>query len=198
MGHTARNAARFAFKCGGILILFALCGAGSAVISFNHFPEGSFFFPLPFAILCALLFLRRVVVVPLIMLVWYVSYFCAPGSGVVLPIAVGLVRSALPCIVGGLIGGAGLVLCASNCLRWLASAKYIAAGATLGICTAFSFLPSVKELELNLNQGFVHTPVLAFALWEAMMGTYSYAVCTLIVDRKSRDCHDDAGSGAPR
>jgi len=184
MGHTARNAARFALKCSSTFILFALCGAGSAVISFDHFPEGSFLFPLPFAILCAVLFLRRVVIVPLIMVVWYFSYFCALETGIVLPIDIGLLRSAGPCIVGGLIGGVGLVLCASSCIRWLASAKYIATGATVGIFSGLSFLPSVEHFKLNVNQGFVRTPVLAFAFWEAMMGTYLYTVCTLVIESK--------------
>src|ERR1035437_2114469 len=198
MGRTTRSARRTALQCSGVLILFAFCGAGSAVISFDRFPEGSFIFPLPFALFCAVLFLRRsrqgqraIFVVPLIMTVWYLSYFSAFALGMGLPVYVGLVTSVIPCIVGGLVGGAGLVLCASLCIRGLASAKYIALGATLGICSAFSFLPRLYDYEVNLNQGFARTPILAFAFWEATMGTYLYAVCTLVIDREACDRHGE-------
>jgi hypothetical protein len=177
-----------------VLILFALCGAGSAVVSFDRFPEGSFIFPFPFALLCAVLFLRRsrqgqraFFVVPLIMTVWYLSYFSAFTLGMGLPVYVGLVNSAIACIVGGLVGGAGLVLCASLCSSGLASTRYIALGATLGICSAFSFLPRLYHYEMNLSQGFPKTPIFAFALWEAVMGTFLYATCTLVIDREYYD-----------
>lgn len=187
----------------GIFLLFALCGAGSASLFIRNFPDLTallYIFPTPFALLCLVLFLRNsaggIIVAPLMMAVWYIAYFGAFFAD-------GWVESRLEsslggfiaaCVLGGFIGGVGLVLCSGLCYRRLLSAKHIFVGATLGAIFALSFLPRFLDYESNLNRGFTSTPVLSFALWEAIMGTYLYAVCVNSREKTRADYLKEMGS----
>jgi hypothetical protein len=191
MGRSGTGASDIALKCVGVFLLFALCGAGSALAAFNdssaeHF---SLLFPLPFALLFSVLFLRRtqeghrfIFVVPLMMSTWYLSWFSAAITFGLYP-------------VGGFIGGAALVLCTSICSPELASAKYLAAGALAGLFSSLSFLPYFDQYEMIFAQGYGSRPVLAFAFWEAMVGTYLYAVCMRISVRERVESQDEGESG---
>lgn len=187
MGRSETGASGIVLKCVGVFLLFAFCGAGSALTAFYHSSaEGfSFFFPLPFALLCAVLFLRRsqeghrfIFVVPLIMATWYLSQFCAAITFGQYP-------------VGGFIGGTALVLCAGICCPEAASVRFIAAGALIGLFSSLSFLPWFDQYEWIFSQGYGSRPVLAFAFWEAMMGTYLYVVCMRITDRALVESQDE-------
>ena len=132
--------------------------------------------PVPFALLCALLFLhklRAVLAVPLIIAVWPIAYYAS--------FYLGLVSGPLlfPACVGGFIGGLGLVLCVSVCYRPLLSAEYVFRGAKIGAVSALAFVPWLWSFFANLNSGDPPQWLLtgAFAIWQAAVGTYLYAIC---------------------
>ena len=125
----------------------------------------------PFAGCCALLFLRTwrvILVVFLIGAVWLV----AENSAAYLLVRGGVAGSRSGICVGGLIGGVGLVLSGSTCYRRLLSPKYIFGGAVIGSMGA---LPLTFFLDRN---GPPSLWVLGFAIWQAGIGTYLYAICT--------------------
>jgi hypothetical protein len=175
-------------KCCGIFALFAACGAVSATVFCQRFPDIiSYLFPLPFAFLVAILLtfvfscaLDRVVFATLLaIVVWYVSYIAAYFAGFSLSSVSGS-DSVTPCALGGFIGGIGLVFCANVQFPRLVSVKYFAIGAIVGVCSAIAFIPSVGFYESHLNRGgFLPAPISAFAFWEATMGTYFFALSAL-------------------
>jgi hypothetical protein len=133
---------------------------------------------------CALLFLRTVRLIfaaALIILVWPIAFAVADFFGM----EFGDVMS--PACVGGLIGGLGLVLCVSICQRRVFSPKYLLGGAVVGFVSALSFAPWLKSFYSNIN-GYPSQPLLllAFAIWQAAVGTYLYAICTHVNDEKSQ------------
>ena len=147
---------------------------GQTCFFYNRVPvyDFSFLFPLPFALLCAVLFLRgapeghRVIfVVPLMMATWYVAQFLASAILGLYP-------------VGGLIGGIALVLSTSLCCPKLYSEEFILSGAIIGTVSSFTFFPYFDRYERIFDQGYGSRPVFAFALWQALMGAYLFAVCT--------------------
>lgn len=196
MANTGNSAIIMAIKCSGIFALFAVCGAVSAAAFCQRFPDQiSFFFPLPFAILISILLvlvfscsLDRVILAALLtMVAWYASYFAAYYAGLILSSSASP-DSVTPCVLGGFVGGVGLVLCASVCVPQLVSVKYLAIGAIVGVCSALTFVPSIAIYELHLKSGgFPPTPIRAFAFWEAMMGTYLFAISTLASVLKADD-----------
>lgn len=87
-----------------------------------------------------------------------------------------------PCILGGLIGGVGLVVCAWVCISAIFSIKHFAGGAIVGACTALTFEPSIAQYELHLNgRGDPPTPTASFALWQAAMATYLFAISVFVL-----------------
>jgi hypothetical protein len=154
---------------------------GSAVLSFRHFPEWSVLFPLGFVVLTVALSLRdtalMIFAAPLMMIVWYVSYLGALAVGMKTMAELGPTSADLPCLVGGFIGGVGLTLCAGLCYPSLLALRYILLGAVLGAVGALAFLPRLMSYEACLNCGFVAVPAVAFGIWQAIIGTYLYAIC---------------------
>lgn len=162
-------------RYGGVALLFAVCGACSAAYLLRWFPwfpgnPKPMLLPVPFALLCALLFLhqwRAIIAVPLMVAVWALAYASAKMLGMASPMFLG------PGF-GGFIGGVGLVLCAATCYRRLFSRKYTFRGSVVGSVSALAFAPwaSLGNTELD---GREPTLVFAFAIWQAVVGTYLYA-----------------------
>ena len=188
IANTGNDVIIMVLKCGGIFALFAACGAVSAAVFCHRFPDIiSYLFPLPFAILVAILLtfvfscaLDRVVFATLVtIVVWYVSYIAAYFAGASLSSVSGS-DSVTPCALGGFIGGIGLVFCANVQFPRVVSVKYFAIGAIVGVCSAIAFIPSVGFYESHLSRGgFPPVPIPAFAFWEATMGTYFFVLSTL-------------------
>ena len=158
--------------------LFGLCGVASAAVFFNHFPEGSFPYPLPFAVLCGYFFQRRSTLfflsIPLMAVTWYAAYVAAFCLGMDLPPGGGRVLA--PCLLGGSIGGLGLLLSTAASFRRVLHPKFILFAVVTGSVAALAFAPSLSIYETNLNRGSVSTPLYAFGLWQACMGTLILAI----------------------
>lgn len=192
MAKTGDNAVSITLRCCGVFILFATSGAISAAAFCSRFPDAiSFFFPLPFAILFALMLIfmsvrtidRVILSAALSVVVWYVAYFGSYVSGMSFTSA-SEPDSVTPCVLGGFIGGVGLVVCARVCIPALFSIKHFAGGAIVGACTALTFVPSITEYELHMNSGGVPpTPIGAFASWQAALATYVFAICVFALKR---------------
>jgi hypothetical protein len=161
----------------GVALLFAICGASSVQFLSWDFPDNlPKLLPIPFAIVCALLFLRTVRVifaVPLMVLVWPLAFALADFSAMEFHDVIS------PACIGGLIGGLGLVLCVSVCQGRMFSSRYLLGGAVVGSFSALSFAPWLRSFYSHIN-GYPSQPLLllAFAVWQAAVGTYLYAICT--------------------
>jgi len=163
-------------------ILFAACGAGSSATLLLHFPGNlDLRFAVPFALLSALLFIRTrraFFAVPLMIAVWAISSPSAYFVGM-------FTRMSLaPGLIGGFIGALGLVLSVAICYPSLFSVKYFALGASIGTLCGALFEPWVKvyvatdfRMSTNPNVALGQIPVTAFAVWQAALGTYLYALC---------------------
>ncbi len=136
--------------------------------------------PVPFALLCALLFwcsIRAVLIVPAIIAIWIVAYMGAMAAGTEMGIIYGAVGSYLPMCLGGLIGGFGLALCAAifrGHPRW----RQIAGACITGLISALPFGLWLASLNSHLNGPKDPLQPLrlkyAFAIWQAAVGTYFY------------------------
>ena len=166
----------------------------------------SFFFPLPFAILVAILLVlvfsctldRAILAALLTMVAWYASYFAAYCVGMILS-SYSSPDSVTPCIVGGFVGGIGLVLCAGVCFPQLVSVRYLAIASILGACGALTFVSCIELYELHLKSGgFPPTPIRAFAFWDATVGTYLFVICTLAPLRGADDSSEEEQVGSFR
>ena len=165
-----------AFRYAGVAVVFAICGACSAAYLLTWFPwfpgnPKPMLLPVPFALLCALLFLRQwraVIAVPLMVAVWAVAYPAAKMLGMASPMFLG------PGF-GGFIGGGGLVLCAATCDRRLFSRKYTFRGAVVGFVSALAFAPWASMGNTDLD-GREPTLVFALSIWQAAVGTYLYKI----------------------
>ena len=114
---------------------------------------------------------EAILAIPLMNVVWLTSLLAAVSLGMSNPD-----NHIEPGCIGGLIGGVGLVLCAAICYRSLFSLKYFLIGALLGSLAGISFLPWTQAFDPNRGTG--HGPMIAFAIWEAAMGTYLYVLCS--------------------
>lgn len=176
-------------KSCSVAVLFAACGAGSSATLLPHFPNKfELGFAIPFALLCALLFMRMrraVFAVPLMIAVWLISSFAAFSVGM------STHASLFPGMVGGFIGALGLVLCVAICYPSLFSMKYLAFGALIGFLCGALFGPWARvymatefSMSTNPDVPLSQMPVMAFAVWQAAVGTYLYALC-LYAKRKA-------------
>lgn len=163
-----------------VATLFAICGDWSAQF-FGDQASQVHRFSVPFALLSALLFLRKrmvIVALPLMVAVWHVAYMAAIALGFEL----GSEDYLFPPLVGGLIGGLGLVLCAATCHRRLIAPYYLFGGSVIGVVSALPFGVWLRYHYLHLNDP--HNPLQllyirrACAIWQAAVGTYLYAICT--------------------
>lgn len=164
----------------GVALLFGISGACSVYLGA--------LFSVPFALLCALLFLRQwraIVTVPLMVVVMFVA---AAAEDIVASVGDDGVS---PFCVAGAIAGFGLVLCVAMCRRSLFSQRYTFRGAVVGCVSALAFVPCFKHV-----RGFVFGSLdvrepallpLAFAIWQAAVGTYLY--------KSVRDSKDEAVTG---
>jgi hypothetical protein len=180
----------------GVALLFAICGACSEFFlttPHSAFPNGTGMLPIPFALLCAILFLRQwraIIAVPLMVVVWAVASLAATN----LFEATGGRFLAFGC--AGFIGGFGLVLCVATCHGRLLARKYIFGGQVIGAVSALAFVPSVSA-EFPHQSAFRLTPhcaildhlhlansvdawtvvlLFAYAIWQAAVGTYLYKI----------------------
>jgi hypothetical protein len=161
-----------------VALLFAACGYWSAAYLLgDKFPVYMpMMLPVPFALLCALLFLhtvRVIIAAPLVIAVWPVAFWTAKF--------VGMSRGGddvTPACVGGLIGGLGSVLCASIGCEKLISIRPLFGGSLIGAISALPFSPWLNLFYSNLNGPPPPPPFAAFAIWQAVVGTYLYAICT--------------------
>jgi len=167
-------------KVVSVAILFAACGALSSYLLLPDFPRRfEFIFPLPFALLCSVLFMRKaeaVFAIALAEIVWLISSFAAFVAGTDSNL------SPLPGFVGGSIGGLGLVLCAVISHPSVFSLKRLAYGGLIGSLSGLAFT-SWTQIYMeqhygdNVNRVFPKTvPILAFAIWQAAVGTYLYLI----------------------
>ncbi len=171
-----------------VAILFAACGALSSYLLLPDFPDRfEVIFPLPFAFLCTVLFMRKaeaVLAIALVEIVWQISVFAATGAGMASHL------SPLPGFVGGLVGGFGLFVCAVICHPYMSSLKRLAYGGLIGSIAGLTFVPWTQiYMEqhdgVNMERVFPKTvPILAFAIWQAAMGTYLYLISRNAADNR--------------
>ncbi|HXN50265.1 MAG TPA: hypothetical protein VN893_26685 [Bryobacteraceae bacterium] len=167
----------------GVAVLFAVCGALSSFLFPGRGRVWEPLLPLPFALLCVILFLRK----PRAILA---VAFSVPVYGAAVLSAV-LVSPFLgwacfpPVCLGGFVGGAGLAfsfgivhqrLLARRCLLRVAS---IGAVAALPFALWVAYLlrisgPEDPQQALRL--------MCSYAIWQAVVGTYLYAICTRPAD----------------
>lgn len=167
-----KNSILSGLRPASVAVLLALSGAGSSSVLLPNFPNHcDILFPLPFAVLCAGLFMRSLRValaIPLMLAVWLVSFWVAnccamsPHSGL------------LPGCLGGFLGGWGLVFCAAICYRSLFAIQYLVIGAIVSSLAGIAFLPWVQRFDPNATRS---VPISAFAVWEAAMGICLYFLC---------------------
>lgn len=161
--------------CAAVAILFGMCGAVSAGFLLPGFPDHlCIWFPIPFALLCGLLFMRTLLLVPIVWVVWTVSYMAAFVAGFSeLPPA--------PGCAGGLLGALGLMFCSAVCRKELFSSKYFIRAAVVGVISGFpfTFWASFYLSKVTVDHAAASKPpLLAFAIWQAAVGTYLYAIST--------------------
>ena len=144
----------------GVALLFALCFCVvSRLLGDYVWGPG-----ISFALCCALLFLhswRAVFAVPLMAALYIGSIWVFLST----PKSFGIHY-----YVSGLVGGVGLVLCAAICYPRLLSPRYLCCGGALGAICA---LPFERWSDSTST-----------AIWQAVVGTYLYAICTR-VNRKA-------------
>ena len=165
-----------------VAVLFALCGGWSAQFPMpEHFGWMNCVLPLPFAVLCAMLFMRTskaALAVTFMVAVWLAAYLTAMAVGML----AGHQEHLIPVGMGGFIGGLGVALSASVCHRRLLSPTWLLAAALTGCAAALPFGFWLRSYYLTLNSPDDPLQPLrlryAFAIWQGAVGTYLYAVCT--------------------
>ncbi len=154
---------------------FALCGALSLRLLPGH-PFVGLLFPLPFAVLSALLFLRSpkaILSVALSVPVYFAAQFTANVTAAILPW--------LCMCLGGSVGGAGLAFAFGFVRPRLLSLQRLLRVAGVGAVAAVPFVFWFTAFLPNFGKGpDPREPLLllcSFATWQAVVGTYLYAVC---------------------
>ncbi len=139
-----------------------------------------FLLPVPFALLCILLFLRTskaILTVPLQAAVWIAAFWSAMwANGSLLPV------HHAPMLLAGFIGGFGVAASCGICKRRLLSPRHLIGAAVIGVVAAlpFEFWLSATRYQGNgpadpLQPARLHC---SFAIWQAVVGTYLYTVST--------------------
>ncbi len=165
-----------------VWIPFALCGVWSAQVFPAQDKHPALLFPLPFAGLCAILFLRTsgwrlIWSVSLSLPVYWIAYavalILAPPSGwLYFP----------PLCAGGFVGGAGLALSFGLSDRRLLARRLVLRAGAVGALSALGFLAWFVPRMSNGWSGPQVEPDpgllrYGFAAWQAGVGTYFYTVC---------------------
>src|SRR5450432_1831132 len=168
-------------KLAGVAVLFAICGAWSSQLV--HGGERELIsLPVPFALLCALLFwrsIRAIPIVPAIAIVWLAAYSSAMDVAINMGVIYGVLGDSVPMVAGGLVGGFGLSLCAGifyGRLRW----REVCGTSLAGMISALAFVPLLAASHSRLNgaedSGQPWRARYAFAIWQAVVGTYLYSM----------------------
>jgi len=162
----------------GVAALFAGCGAGSALFvwRYGHLAASGLVYPLSFPLLCALLFMRTrraFLACPLMIAAEIVAVYVTVCLGLA---AMGLrIESwAIPVFVGGATGGVGVTLSCAVPYRQVLSRSRLLGAALVGGLAALPF----SAVAIPFGRPDQRLAVLAFAIWEAAVGTYLYAICT--------------------
>jgi hypothetical protein len=167
----------------GAALLFAICGAWSAHLLTIEADWAVFAFPVPFALLCVVLFLRTakaILIVPLNLVVWLAAHVTA----VAVALEVGNDSSFFPMCLAGLVGGLGLALCAGIAHRPMLSLRHLIVAAVVGCAGGAAFGPWLDAHLDSLRPGGLPDPLkplrlqYACAIWQTAIGTYLYTVCT--------------------
>ncbi len=162
----------------GVLALFACCGAGSAlfVFKYKHVAASGLVYPLSFPLLCARLFMRTrkaFLACPLMIAAQLVAAGVAAYL-ILIALVLHISSYAIPVLVGGALGGVGATLSCAVQYRQLLSRSHLLGAALVGGLAALSFSSVVAPF----GRPDRRLVVLAFAILEAAVGTYLYAICT--------------------
>jgi hypothetical protein len=182
-----------------VAVLFAACGAWSAQFPMTERAGWmNCALPLPFAVLCALLFMRKawaVLVVPLMVAVWFIAYQAATVVG----FQTTPEEYLIPVGVGGFIGGLGVTLSASICSRRLLSPGCLLGAALIGCVGALPFGFWLRSYYAHSSPWFDPLQPFrlrySFATWQAAVGTYLYAICA---SAKKKAPQAESENGHPR
>ena len=162
----------------GVAALFAGCGAGSALFvwRYGHLAASGLVYPLSFPLLCALLFMRTrkaLLACPLMIAAELVAA-AAAAYLILVALVLHILSDAIPVLVGGALGGLGITLSCAVQYRQLLSRSRLIGAALIGGLAALPF----SSLVAPFGRPDPRLVVLAFAIWEAAVGTYLYAICT--------------------
>ena len=162
----------------GVMVLFAVCGAGSAlfVFKFGRLAASGLVLPLSFPLLCALLLMRtRKAFLACPLMIAAVLVAATVTAYLILATLMFHISSlVIPVLAGGALGGAGITLSCAVQYRQLLSRSRLLGAAVVGGVAALPFSPLVAPF----GRPDPRLVALAFAIWEAAVGTYLYAICT--------------------
>lgn len=165
-------------KLAGVAALFACCGAGSALFvwRYGHVAASGLVYPLSLPLLCALLFMRTrkaFLAYPLMVAAELVA--ATVTAYLILAALVFHISSfVIPVLAGGALGGGGLTLSCAVQHRQLLSRSRLLGAALVGGLAALPF----STLVAPFGRPDPRLVALAFAIWEAAVGTYLFANCT--------------------
>jgi hypothetical protein len=162
----------------GVAALFASCGAGSSlfVFKYGHQAASGLVYPLAFPLLCALLFMRTrkaFLACPLMIATGLVAA-AVTAYLILAALMLHISSDAIPVLVGGATCGVGVTLSCAVPYRQLLSRSRLLGAALVGGLAALPF----SSLVAPFGRPDPRLVVLAFAIWEAAVGTYLYAICT--------------------
>jgi hypothetical protein len=176
-----------AFQLAGVASLFAINGAWSYWYCTRDSSNYLFLFPIPFCTLSLLLFLRKpagLLAAAGMYLVWLFSYLITVLASIFsrLPIIESFGATyAMPFAIGGAVGGLGLALATAVVHDQLFSWRLLLGAVVVGAIFALPFGDWLAS-DPNLGQSGISSVLpqrqleYAFAVWQAAMGTYLYAV----------------------
>ncbi len=162
----------------GVMVLFASCGAGSElfVLKYGRLAASGVVLPLSFPLLCALLLTRTrkaLLVFPLMIAAELVA--ATLTAYLILATLMFHISSlVIPVFLGGAVCGAGVTASCAVQYRQLLSRSRLLGAALVGGLAALPFSPLVAPF----GRPDPRLVALAFAIWEAAVGTYLYAMCT--------------------
>lgn len=171
-----------------VTAFFAFTGTWSASLCERTIlPEGRslLLIPLPFAVPAAVLLLRSwraILAAPLFVVIWLVAYACAWFGRITF----------LPMLIGGLVGALGLALsCRLALARYrgperpaVFTSENLRSLAILGCVAALPFQIRLSSREMDIGGATWEFLELAicFAVWQALVGSYLYWVCSQYLD----------------
>jgi hypothetical protein len=171
----------------GVMFAFALCGTLSTAFftdarsSYSHASEYAPLLAVPFALLSAAFWMRRLkhfIAVPLNVVVWLLAYSTSAVAG----LGASFDYSFVPMCLGGFVGGLGLTLVNTIGRRRVLTFPYLIAGGIVGSVAALPFTEWRDTFYGDFGGGHAEGRFEmlqhSFAIWQAAVGTYLYAICT--------------------